>query len=63
MNITRTIVTVGVGADNSLMSCEMLAAKLLAQLLCFIYCQTVLNAVAWVKADYVSIWHVGNIFI
>ena len=55
MNVTRTIVTVGVGADNRLMSRKMLAAKLLAQLLCLIYCQAALNSISRVKADYVMV--------
>ena len=55
MNVARMIVTVGVGADDSLMSCKMLAAKLLAQLLRSVNRQAVFNAVAWVKADYVMV--------
>ncbi len=47
------IMTVGAGADNSLMSCEMVAAKLLAESLRMVNRQAVLNAIAWVKADYV----------
>ena len=47
------IMTIGMSAHNSLMSCEVLTAKLLAQLLCLIYCQAVLNSIARVKADYV----------
>ena len=49
----RMIMTVGMCANNRLMPCEMVAAKLLAESLCAVNCQSVLNAVAWVKTDYV----------
>ena len=47
------IISVGMCANYRLMPCEMFLAKLLAQLLCLIYCQAVLNTVARVKTDYV----------
>ncbi len=55
MNVPAVIVTVGVGADDSLMSCEVLMAKLLAQLLHAVNCQAVLNTISRVKTDYVVV--------
>ncbi len=53
VNVARMIVTVGMCADNRLMPCEMLLAKLLAESLGAVNRQPTLNAVAWVKTDYV----------
>ena len=51
MNVPAVIVTVGVGADNSLMPCEMVAAKLLAESLGAVNCQAVLNTITRGKTD------------
>ena len=51
MNVARVIVPVRVGADNGLVSGEMLVAKFLAQRLRLINGQTVVRSVPWVKAD------------
>ena len=51
MNVARVIVPVRVGADNGLVSGEMLVAKFLAQRLSLINGQTVVRSVPWVKAD------------
>ena len=55
MNVPTTIVTVGMCADNSLMPCKMLAAELLAESLCAVNCQAVLNTISRVKTDYVVV--------
>ena len=49
------IVIVGVGANDGLMSCKMLAAELFTGSLGAVNSQPILNAVAWVKADYVVV--------
>ena len=51
MNVARVIVSVRVGADNGLVSGEMLFAKFLAQRLCLINGQAVVRSVPWVEAD------------
>ena len=53
MNVPTVVVTVGMCADNSLMPCEMVAAKLLAESLGAVNRQPILNSIARVKADYV----------
>ena len=55
VNVARMIMTIGMSADNSLMSCEMFAAKLLAESLCAVNCQAVLNTITRVKTDYVVV--------
>ena len=51
MDIAAVVVSVRVGADNGLVSGEMLVAKFLAQRLRLINGQTVVRSVPWVKAD------------
>ncbi len=51
MNVAGVVVSVRVGADNGLVSGEMLSAKFLAQRLRLINGQTVVRSVPWVKAD------------
>ena len=51
MNVAAVVVSVRVGADNGLVSFEMLGAKFLAQLLRPINGQSVVRPVAGVKAD------------
>ena len=55
MNVPAVIVTIGVSANDCMMPCEMLAAKLLAESLGAVNRQPILNAVARVKADYVMV--------
>ena len=51
MDIAAVVVSVRVGADNGLVSWEMLFTELLAQLLRLVYGQAVVCPVPWVKAD------------
>ncbi len=51
MDIAAVVMPVRVGADNGLVSGEMLLAELLAQLLRPVYGQAVVCPVPWVKAD------------
>ena len=51
MDIAAVVVSVRVGADNGLVSGEMLFAKFLAQRLCLINGQAVVRSVPWVEAD------------
>ena len=51
MDIAAVVMPVRVGADNGLVSGEMLFTELLAQLLRPVYGQAVVCPVPWVKAD------------
>ena len=51
MDIARMIVTVDISAYNRLMSCEMFAAKLLAESLCAVNRQFIFNAVSLLKTN------------
>ncbi len=50
-NIAAAVVSVGMGADNSLMTGEMVFAELLAKRLCHIYGQAMGGYILRVKAD------------
>lgn len=59
VDIAALVMTVGVGADDGLVSAKMRFAKFLAQLLCAIYGQAEVCAVPWVKGnDVVVAFHV-----
>ena len=55
MDIAAVVVSVRVGADNGLVSGEMLGTKFLAQCLRPVYGQAVVHRIPWVKADNVVV--------
>ena len=55
VDIAAVVMTVGVGADNGLVSAKMCFAKFLAKLLCLIDGQFVVCAVPWVKGNNVVV--------
>ena len=59
MDIAAVVVSVRVGADNGLVSGEMLGTKFLAQCLRPVYGQAVVRCVPWVKGnDIVVAFHI-----
>ena len=59
MDIAAVVVSVRVGADNGLVSGEMLGTKFLAQCLRPVYGQAVVRPVPWVKGnDIVVAFHI-----
>ena len=59
MDIAAVVVSVRVGADNGLVSVEMLGTKFLAQCLRPVYGQAVVRCVPWVKGnDIVVAFHI-----
>ena len=55
VDIAALVMTVGVGADDGLVSAKMRFAKFLAQLLCAVNGQSVVYAVPWVKRNNVVV--------
>ena len=64
MDIAAVVVSVRVGADNGLVSGEMLGTKFLAQCLRPVYGQAVVRCVPWVKGnDIVVAFHIFPFFV